>query len=150
MGSNPISSEFKYLSMATLKYLIKNKRLQKKRRNRTPMLRGCPQKRGVCIRMYIIPPKKPHSAKRKVATVGVGAKKRTICYIPGEGHNLHQFSIILFRGGRVKDLPGIKYKLIRGALDLQGVAKRANSRSKYGTKKWVIRRVPRFRIRKPF
>jgi small subunit ribosomal protein S12 len=136
--------------MASLKYLIKNKRGQKKKRSRAPALNKCPQRRGICMRIYIVPPKKPHSAKRKVARIGFSVKKKIICYIPGEGHNLRNYSAVLIRGGRVRDLPGIKYKLIHGVLDFQGLAKRVKSRSKYGTKRWVIRRIPRSRIRKIF
>lgn len=132
--------------MASLNYLIKYKRIQKKRRNWTPDLERCPQKRGVCIRVYVVPPKKPHSAKRKVTSVALQSLRRVICYIPGEGHHLHQYSMVLIRGGRVKDLPGVKYKVIRGVKDLQGILKRANARSKYGTKHWVMRRIPRLRI----
>jgi len=134
--------------MASLNYLIKNKRKQKKPRRWTPALEGCPQKRAVCLRVYVVPPKKPHSAKRKVARVALSNDHYIIAYIHGEGHTLHQYSMVLIRGGRVKDLPGIKYKMIRGVKDFQGLLKRANARSKYGTKRWVIRRIPRLRIRK--
>lgn len=95
----------------------------------------CPQRRGVCTRVYTTTPKKPNSALRKVAKVKLTSKVEVISYIPGEGHNLQEHSIVLVRGGRVKDLPGVKYHIIRGALDTAGVAKRAVSRSKYGAKK---------------
>jgi small subunit ribosomal protein S12 len=134
--------------MSSLNYLMKYGRAMKKRRNTVAALEQCPQRRGVCIRLYIVPPKKPHSAKRKVARLGLSNMYYIICYIPGEGHNLHQYSMVLVRGGRVKDLPGIKYKMIRGAMDLQGILKRSNARSKYGTKHWVMRRIPRLKMRK--
>lgn len=95
----------------------------------------CPQRRGVCTRVYTTTPKKPNSALRKVAKVKLTSKIEVISYIPGEGHNLQEHSIVLVRGGRVKDLPGVKYHIIRGALDTAGVAKRSVSRSKYGAKK---------------
>jgi len=133
--------------MASLNYLIKNKRKQKKRRNWTPALDHCPQKRGVCLRVYIVPPKKPHSAKRKVARVNLSNRKQVICYIPGEGHNLQQYAMVLIRGGRIKDLPGVKYKMIRGKYDLHSILKRSNSRSKYGTKAWLMKKA-RTKIKK--
>jgi small subunit ribosomal protein S12 len=100
-----------------------------------PALRGCPQKRGVCTRVYTSTPKKPNSALRKVARVRLTNGIEVTCYIPGEGHNLQEHSIVLIRGGRVKDLPGVRYHIIRGALDTSGVDGRSQSRSKYGTKK---------------
>jgi small subunit ribosomal protein S12 len=98
---------------------------------------SCPQKKGVCLKVYILPPKKPHSAKRKVARINLSNRKQVICSIPGEGHNLQNYSIVLIRGGRTKDLPGVKYKMIRGKYDLQGILRRSNARSKYGTKAWI-------------
>jgi small subunit ribosomal protein S12 len=99
-----------------------------------PALRQCPQKRGVCTRVYTVTPKKPNSALRKVARVRLTNKQEVTCYIPGVGHNLQEHSIVLIRGGRVKDLPGVRYHIIRGSLDTQGVADRRKSRSKYGAK----------------
>ena len=107
----------------------------KKTTIKTPALRGCPQKKGVCIRVYTKKPKKPNSAFRKVAKVRLTNKQEVIAYIPGEGHNLQEHSVVLLRGGRVKDLPGVKYHIIRGVLDLQGLAYRRQGRSKYGAKK---------------
>jgi small subunit ribosomal protein S12 len=133
--------------MATLLYLKKYGKIYKKRSKKKPALNSCPQRKAVCLRVYILPPKKPHSAKRKVAKVGFMNKKQIIAYIPGEGHNLQQYSMVLIRGGRVKDLPGIKYKMIRGKLDLQNIVKRTQARSKYGTKMWTTR-IPRTRIQK--
>jgi small subunit ribosomal protein S12 len=113
------------------------KRAQKKRMrdNKTPALKGSPQKRGVCVRVYTKTPKKPNSAIRKLAKIRLSNKREIIAYIPGEGHNLQEHSVILVRGGRVKDMPGVKYKVIRGALDAQGLKQRTQARSKYGTKK---------------
>ena len=105
------------------------------RKPSAPALRGCPQKRGVCTRVYTSTPKKPNSALRKVARVRLTNGIEVTCYIPGEGHNLQEHSIVLIRGGRVKDLPGVRYHIIRGALDTSGVDGRTQSRSKYGTKK---------------
>lgn len=99
-----------------------------------PALKACPQKRGVCTRVYTVTPKKPNSALRKVARVRLSNKMEVTCYIPGVGHNLQEHSIVMIRGGRVKDLPGVRYHIIRGTLDTQGVADRRQSRSKYGAK----------------
>jgi small subunit ribosomal protein S12 len=101
----------------------------------TPALKGCPQRRGVCTRVYTSTPKKPNSALRKVARVRLTNQMEVTAYIPGEGHNLQEHSIVLIRGGRVKDLPGVRYHVIRGTMDTSGVADRTQSRSKYGTKK---------------
>jgi small subunit ribosomal protein S12 len=101
----------------------------------TPALKACPQKRGVCTRVYTSTPKKPNSALRKVARVRLTNQIEVTAYIPGEGHNLQEHSIVLIRGGRVKDLPGVRYHIIRGTMDASGVEDRAQSRSKYGTKK---------------
>jgi small subunit ribosomal protein S12 len=133
--------------MATLQYLVRNGKIFKKRGLRRPALNFCPQKKGVCLKVYILPPKKPHSAKRKVARIGLSTRKQVICYIPGEGHNLQQHAMVLIRGGRVRDLPGVKYKMIRGKYDLHGIVKRQNARSKYGTKAWLIK-MPRLKIKK--
>jgi small subunit ribosomal protein S12 len=100
-----------------------------------PALKGCPQKRGVCVRVYTSTPKKPNSALRKVARVRLTNQMEVTSYIPGEGHNLQEHSVVLIRGGRVKDLPGVRYHIVRGTLDTTGVANRKKSRSKYGTKR---------------
>ncbi|WDI79325.1 30S ribosomal protein S12 [Candidatus Vidania fulgoroideae] len=122
--------------MMNINQLIKKKR-KKKRKKKNNILRGNPQKKGVCTKVYTTTPKKPNSALRKVAKVKISEKEEIICYIPGEGHNLQEHSIVLIRGGRVKDLPGVKYHLVRGVLDLEGVKERKTSRSKYGNKKNV-------------
>jgi small subunit ribosomal protein S12 len=121
--------------MPTINQLIKNRRQRVKKKIKTPALRGCPQKRGVCIRVYTSTPKKPNSALRKVARVRLTNQIEVTSYIPGIGHNLQEHSVVLIRGGRVKDLPGIRYHIIRGTLDSSGVEDRRKSRSKYGTKK---------------
>ncbi|MDT7880671.1 MAG: 30S ribosomal protein S12 [Candidatus Hydrothermia bacterium] len=121
--------------MPTINQLVRNPRKPKKRKSKAPALEGNPQKRGVCIRVYTTTPKKPNSALRKVAKVRLSNGREVIAYIPGEGHNLQEHSVVLVRGGRVKDLPGVKYHIIRGVYDAAGVEKRRNSRSKYGTKK---------------
>nr|YP_008816164.1 ribosomal protein S12 [Roya obtusa]YP_009755752.1 ribosomal protein S12 [Roya anglica]AGZ90388.1 ribosomal protein S12 [Roya obtusa]QIQ22991.1 ribosomal protein S12 [Roya anglica] len=122
--------------MPTINQLIRNGRKSKKNSYfRTRALNQCPQKQGVCIRVYTRTPKKPNSALRKVAKVRLTNKSEIIAYIPGEGHNLQEHSIVMIRGGRVKDLPGVKYHCIRGIKDLQGIPNRKNARSKYGTKK---------------
>lgn len=102
---------------------------------KTPALQGSPQKRGVCLRVYTKTPKKPNSAIRKIAKIRLSNKREIIAYIPGEGHNLQEHSVVLVRGGRVKDMPGVKYKVVRGVLDSQGLKQRTQARSKYGTKK---------------
>lgn len=121
--------------MPTLNQLLRLGRKGVGKKSSAPALRGCPQKRGVCTRVYTSTPKKPNSALRKVARVRLTNGIEVTCYIPGEGHNLQEHSIVLIRGGRVKDLPGVRYHIIRGALDTSGVDGRAQSRSKYGTKK---------------
>ncbi|QSW37705.1 30S ribosomal protein S12 [Candidatus Vidania fulgoroideae] len=103
----------------------------------TSLLKKAPFLRGICTKIYTTTPKKPNSALRKVAKVRLNTKKEVICYIPGEGHNLQEHSVVLVRGGRVKDLPGVKYHLVRGVYDFEGIAKRRSSRSKYGTKRNV-------------
>ena len=121
--------------MLTFNQLCKNKRIQKKKLNKTPALEGCPQKKGVCIKLVFRTPKKPNSALRKLTKLKLSNKKKIYAYIPGEGHNLQEYSTVLIRGGRVKDLPGVKYHLVRGKLDFLGLKARKTSRSKYGTKK---------------
>lgn len=121
--------------MPTLSQLVKNGRKVLTEASKSPALQGNPQRRGVCVRVYTSTPKKPNSALRKVARVKLTNGIEVTSYIPGEGHNLQEHSIVLVRGGRTKDLPGVRYKVIRGALDTAGVAKRKQSRSKYGSKK---------------
>jgi small subunit ribosomal protein S12 len=119
-------------------FLQKQKRLKKQKLNKIPALKSCPQKKGICLKVYTKTPKKPNSALRKVAKVRLTSKYTVITYIPGIGHTLQEHSIVLVRGGRVQDLPGVKYHLIRGKYDLLGLLKRKTSRSKYGTK---LRRI---------
>lgn len=121
--------------MPTINQLVRKNRISQKERNKVPALEGCPQKRGVCARVYTTTPKKPNSALRKVARLKLTNGFEVISYIPGEGHNLQEHSVVLIRGGRVKDLPGVRYHIIRGTLDTQGVKDRKRSRSKYGTKR---------------
>jgi small subunit ribosomal protein S12 len=121
--------------MPTISQLIKAPRSSRGKKNKVPALMNCPQRRGVCTRVYTTTPKKPNSALRKVCRVKLTNGHEVTSYIPGEGHNLQEHSIVLIRGGRVKDLPGVRYHNIRGALDLQGVAKRRKRRSLYGAKR---------------
>jgi small subunit ribosomal protein S12 len=121
--------------MTTISQLVRRGRESKIQRSKTPALKGSPQKRGVCTRVYTTTPKKPNSALRKVARVRLTNGFEVTSYIPGEGHNLQEHSVVLIRGGRVKDLPGVRYHIIRGVLDTQGVAKRKQRRSKYGAKR---------------
>lgn len=121
--------------MPTIQQLIRQGRSSKFTKSKTPALKGSPQRRGVCTRVYTTTPKKPNSALRKVARVRLSSGVEVTAYIPGEGHNLQEHSIVLVRGGRVKDLPGVKYHIVRGALDTSGVADRRKSRSKYGAKR---------------
>jgi small subunit ribosomal protein S12 len=123
--------------MPTINQLIRKPRGEKPKRNKVPALAGNPQKRGVCTRVYTTTPKKPNSALRKVAKVRLTGKGgyEVVTYIPGEGHNLQEHSVVLIRGGRVKDLPGVRYHIIRGVLDTQGVKDRKQRRSLYGAKK---------------
>lgn len=121
--------------MPTINQLVRKGREIVRNRTKSPALKGCPQKRGVCIRVYTTTPKKPNSALRKVARVRLTNGMEVTSYIPGEGHNLQEHSIVLVRGGRVKDLPGVRYHIIRGTLDASGVQNRRRSRSKYGAKK---------------
>ncbi|HKL17955.1 MAG TPA: 30S ribosomal protein S12 [Halalkalibaculum sp.] len=121
--------------MPTIQQLIRKGRKSKKSKTTAPALEGCPQKRGVCVRVYTTTPKKPNSALRKVARVRLTNGMEVTAYIPGEGHNLQEHSIVLIRGGRVKDLPGVRYHIVRGTLDTAGVDDRKQGRSLYGTKK---------------
>ncbi|MBI3015014.1 MAG: 30S ribosomal protein S12 [Candidatus Tectomicrobia bacterium] len=121
--------------MPTISQLVRTGRTQSKYKTNSPALRSCPQKRGVCIRVYTSTPKKPNSALRKVARVRLTNGIEVTTYIPGIGHNLQEHAIVLIRGGRVKDLPGVRYHIIRGTLDTMGVQNRKQSRSKYGAKK---------------
>ena len=121
--------------MPTINQLVRKGRRPKFARVSTPALRGAPQKRGVCTRVYTTTPKKPNSALRKVARVRLSSGVEVTAYIPGVGHNLQEHSMVLVRGGRVKDLPGVRYKIIRGSLDTQGVKNRKQARSRYGAKK---------------
>ena len=121
--------------MPTINQLIRHGRTEKPERSKTPAMAQCPQKRGVCTRVYTQTPKKPNSALRKVARVRLTNGIEVTAYIPGEGHNLQEHSIVLIRGGRVKDLPGVRYHIIRGVLDTSGVEGRRKSRSKYGAKR---------------
>ncbi len=121
--------------MPTINQLVRKGRVKVTSKNKAPALAACPQKRGVCTRVYTTTPKKPNSALRKVARVRLTNGIEVTAYIPGEGHNLQEHSIVLIRGGRVKDLPGVRYHIIRGTLDTGGVEDRKKSRSKYGTKK---------------
>ncbi|HCQ03946.1 MAG TPA: 30S ribosomal protein S12 [Candidatus Latescibacteria bacterium] len=121
--------------MPTINQLIRHGRKKIQKKTKSPALRGCPQKRGSCLQVKTQTPKKPNSALRKIARVRLMNGIEATCYIPGEGHNLQEHNIVLVRGGRIKDLPGVRYHIIRGALDTSGVADRRNGRSKYGTKK---------------
>ncbi len=121
--------------MPTIAQLVRKGREVVTEKSKSPALQSCPQKRGVCTRVYTTTPKKPNSALRKVARVRLSNGIEVTAYIPGEGHNLQEHSIVLIRGGRVKDLPGVRYHIVRGSADTQGVANRRQSRSKYGAKK---------------
>ena len=121
--------------MPTINQLVREKRKKVKEKTKVPALKGCPQKRGVCLRVYTTTPKKPNSALRKVARVRLTSGVEVTTYIPGIGHNLQEHSVVLIRGGRVKDLPGVRYHIIRGTLDTMGVVDRKKSRSLYGSKK---------------
>lgn len=121
--------------MPTIQQLIRKSRASKVKTSKSPALGSCPQRRGVCLQVKTMTPKKPNSALRKIARVRLSNKVEVTSYIPGEGHNLQEHSIILVRGGRVKDLPGVRYHTVRGTLDAAGVSNRKKSRSKYGTKK---------------
>ena len=121
--------------MPTINQLIRKPRQSRVRKSKSPALQNCSQKRGVCTRVYVTSPKKPNSAMRKVARVRLTNNFEVTAYIPGEGHNLQEHSVVMIRGGRVKDLPGVRYHIIRGTLDTQGVADRRQRRSKYGAKR---------------
>lgn len=121
--------------MPTINQLVRKSRKSMQEKSKAPALKNCPQKRGVCTRVYTSTPKKPNSALRKVARVRLSSGIEVTAYIPGEGHNLQEHSIVLVRGGRVKDLPGVRYHIVRGALDTQGVKDRKQGRSLYGAKK---------------
>lgn len=121
--------------MPTLNQLVRKGRKTIEKRQKTRALQACPQKRGVCVRVYTTTPKKPNSALRKVAKVRLTTGIEAVCYIPGEGHNLQEHSVVLIRGGRVKDLPGVRYHILRGVLDTQGVKDRKQRRSHYGAKR---------------
>nr|YP_009293772.1 ribosomal protein S12 [Rhodymenia pseudopalmata]AOM64454.1 ribosomal protein S12 [Rhodymenia pseudopalmata] len=121
--------------MPTIQQLVRLARSRTKQKTKSPALKSCPQRRGVCTRVYTTTPKKPNSALRKVARVRLTSGFEVTAYIPGIGHNIQEHSVVLIRGGRVKDLPGVRYHIVRGTLDSAGVKNRSNSRSKYGTKK---------------
>lgn len=121
--------------MPTIQQLVRYKRKKSNKKTKSPALKSCPQRRGVCTRVYTTTPKKPNSALRKVARVRLTSGFEVTAYIPGIGHNIQEHSVVLIRGGRVKDLPGVRYHIVRGTLDSAGVKDRVNSRSKYGTKK---------------
>lgn len=121
--------------MPTIQQLVRKGRHDKAAKNATPALKGSPQRRGVCTRVYTTTPRKPNSALRKVARVKLSSQIEVTAYIPGEGHNLQEHSIVLVRGGRVKDLPGVRYKIVRGSLDTQAVKGRQQARSRYGAKR---------------
>jgi len=122
--------------MITINQLLRIPRKPKTRSSRSPALERSPQRKGVCMRVFTKTPRKPNSALRKVARIRLTNSKRVTGYIPGEGHNLQEHSVVLIRGGRVKDLPGVKYHIVRGALDLHSIKERKQGRSKYGTKKY--------------
>ena len=121
--------------MSTVNQLVRKPRKDKRVKSKAPAMKGCPQVRGVCVKVYTTTPKKPNSALRKVARVKLVNGFEVIAYIPGEGHNLQEHSVVMLRGGRVPDLPGVRYHIIRGVLDTQGIKDRKVRRSKYGTKK---------------
>lgn len=126
--------------MPTLNQIIRTKRIKREKQSKAPALENNPQKKGICLRVFTKTPKKPNSAIRKVARVRLTNKNEITAYIPGEGHNLQEHAVVLVRGGRVKDLPGVKYHLVRGKYDLQGIPNRRNGRSKYGTRRPPIQK----------
>jgi small subunit ribosomal protein S12 len=130
-----LKKDYRRFTMPTINQLIRNGRTEKSKRSKSPALKSCPQKRGVCTRVMTVTPKKPNSALRKVARVRLTNGIEVTAYIPGIGHNLQEHSAVLVRGGRVKDLPGVRYHIVRGALDTLGVNNRKKSRSKYGSKR---------------
>ena len=121
--------------MPTINQLVRKGRHTVKKKTKSPALKGSPQRRGVCVRVYTVTPRKPNSALRKIARVRLSNNREVTAYIPGEGHNLQEHSVVLIRGGRVKDLAGVRYHVVRGTLDAAGVSNRKQGRSKYGTKK---------------
>ena len=121
--------------MPTVQQLVRKGRTSEVEKSQSPLLDNCPQKRGICVSVSTTTPKKPNSAQRKIARVRLSNKKETTCYIPGEGHNLQEHNVVLVRGGRVPDLPGVRYHIVRGALDTAAVQNRKQGRSKYGAKK---------------
>ncbi|MDZ7814922.1 MAG: 30S ribosomal protein S12 [Planctomycetota bacterium] len=121
--------------MPTINQLVRKRRKKQSKKSKSPVLESCPQKRGVCLQVKTMTPKKPNSALRKIARVRLSNNKEVTVYIPGEGHNLQEHSIVMVRGGRVRDLPGVRYHIVRGTLDTQGVEERRQGRSKYGSKK---------------
>src|SRR6187431_892339 len=131
---DPLQFSERFRFVPTIEQLVRKGRQDKPTKGKTPALKGAPQRRGVCTRVYTNTPKKPNSALRKVARVRLSSGVEVTAYIPGEGHNLQEHSIVMVRGGRVKDLPGVRYKIIRGALDAAGVKNRKQSRSRYGAK----------------
>ena len=133
--ARPSRQRKRYQPVPTIQQLVRKGRTDKVSKNKTPALKGSPQRRGVCTRVYTTTPKKPNSALRKVARVRLSSGIEVTAYIPGVGHNLQEHSMVLVRGGRVKDLPGVRYKIIRGSLDTQGVKGRKQARSRYGAKK---------------
>ena len=135
MPGHPASRTEVYSRVPTIEQLVRKGRQSKSFKSKTPALKGAPQRRGVCTRVYTITPKKPNSALRKVARVRLSSGVEVTAYIPGEGHNLQEHSIVLIRGGRVKDLPGVRYHVIRGTMDTSGVDGRKRGRSKYGAKR---------------
>ena len=134
-GVGPFQHKNPYTKMATINQLVRKPRQAATYKSASPALDKCPQRRGVCTRVYTTTPKKPNSALRKVAKVRLTNQEEVISYIGGEGHNLQEHSVVLIRGGRVKDLPGVRYHTVRGSLDAAGVAKRRQARSKYGAKR---------------
>jgi small subunit ribosomal protein S12 len=134
-GISPRISQARFKRMSTVNQLVRKPRSPKTYKSASPALANCPQRRGVCTRVYTTTPKKPNSALRKVAKVRLTNGFEVISYIGGEGHNLQEHSVVLIRGGRVKDLPGVRYHTVRGSLDAAGVTKRRQSRSKYGAKR---------------
>lgn len=134
-GAGNLFSTFRDVLMPTINQLVRQGREVEKIKSKSPAMQNCPQRRGVCTRVYTTTPKKPNSALRKVAKVRLTNGFEVISYIGGEGHNLQEHSVVLVRGGRVKDLPGVRYHIVRGSLDLQGVKDRKQARSKYGAKR---------------
>src|SRR5688500_15507503 len=130
-----VSLESRLATMPTINQLVRKARTAVVKKNKVPALQACPEKRGVCTRVYTVTPRKPNSALRKVARVRLTNGQEVTVYIPGEGHNLQEHSVVLIRGGRTADLPGIRYRVVRAALDTSGVSDRKQARSKYGAKK---------------